>query len=117
MCATRGELPSRVQGPRQKKREINYALDRRNGSIFLVKRPATASLMPEMWELPEISEKCAKSPGLTLRHSITVTDYHVGVIEIAASERSTGRWVPKSRLSTLPLTGLARKILRATKVI
>ena len=39
---------------RQTKREIQYALDRRNGSIFLVKRPATASLMPGMWELPEI---------------------------------------------------------------
>jgi A/G-specific adenine glycosylase len=118
MCATRGELPARVPGPRQKKREINYALDRRNGSIFLVKRPSTASLMPGMWELPEITGADSNPHhSLTLHHSITVTDYQVRVVENAAPEETSGRWVPKSRLSTLPLTGLARKILRATKVI
>jgi A/G-specific adenine glycosylase len=74
--------------------------------------------MPGMWELPEIVDRGTKSqPSVTLRHSITVTDYHVEVMESAAPEGTTGRWVPKSRLSTLPLTGLARKILRATKVI
>jgi A/G-specific adenine glycosylase len=118
MCATRGELSARAPGIRQTKREINYALDRRNGSIFLVKRPATASLMPGMWELPEISGARGQAqPSLSLRHSITVTDYQVGVLEGAAAEETTGRWIAKSRLSTLPLTGLARKILRATKVI
>jgi hypothetical protein len=38
-------------------------------------------------------------------------------VEGAAPDGTTGCWVAKSRLSTLPLTGLARKILRATKVI
>ena len=118
VCATRGELPAEARGASQKKRSIEYALDRRNGSIFLVKRPATASLMPGMWELPEITGASAQSrPNLTLRHSITVTDYHVRVRERAAPEGTVGRWVPNSRLTTLPLTGLARKILRATKVI
>jgi A/G-specific adenine glycosylase len=118
MCVARGELPAHSRGARQKKKEINYALDRRNGSIFLVKRSATASLMPGMWELPEITGTKAKSqPGLTLRHSITVTDYRVGVVESAAPDGTVGRWVAKSGLSKLPLTGLARKILRATKVI
>ena len=118
MCATRAELPRLGRGVRQEKREVNYVLDRRNGSIFLIKRPATASLMPGMWELPEITGTKTKSqPSLTLRHSITVTDYQVGVVEGAAPDGATGCWVAKSRLSTLPLTGLARKILRATKVI
>jgi A/G-specific adenine glycosylase len=118
MCVTRGELPGLRRGVRQERREVNYALERRNGSIFLVRRSATASLMPDMWELPEIAGTKAKSqPSLTLRHSITVTDYHVRVVEGAAPDGTTGRWVAKSRLSTLPLTGLARKILRATKVI
>jgi A/G-specific adenine glycosylase len=118
MCATRGELPTVGRGARQEKREVSYALDRRDGSVFLTKRPATASLMPGMWELPEIAGTKAKSqPSLTLRHSITVTDYHVGVIESAAPDGTTGRWVVKSRLTKLPLTGLTRKILRATKVI
>jgi A/G-specific adenine glycosylase len=118
MCATRGESPIRALAARQKKREINYALDRRNGSVFLVKRPVTASLMPGMWELPEIATAKAKAqPCLTLRHSITVTDYRVGVMERVAPGEVAGRWVVESRISKLPLTGLARKILRATKVI
>jgi A/G-specific adenine glycosylase len=118
MCATRGEFATPASGIRQKKREITYALDRRNGSIFLVRRSATASLMPGMWELPEITgTKRRCQPSLAFRHSITVTDYRVGVVEGAAPEGTTGRWVSRSRLSTLPLTGLARKILRATKVI
>ena len=118
MCASRGELPAGAPAPRQEKREINYALDRRTGSIFLVKRPPTESLMPGMWELPEITNtKPKRQPSLILRHSITVTDYRVYVIENAASKGTPGRWIPKAQLSKLPLTGLARKILRATKVI
>jgi A/G-specific adenine glycosylase len=117
-CATRGEFPAPLRATRQKKRSIQYALDRRNGSIFLVQRPAAVSLMPGMWELPEIVDRGTKSqPSVTLRHSITVTDYHVEVMESTVPEGTTGRWVPRSRLSTLPLTGLTRKILRATKVI
>ncbi|MGB7585695.1 MAG: A/G-specific adenine glycosylase [Terriglobales bacterium] len=118
MCATKGELPARERGRRQKKQEINYALDRRKGSIFLVQRSAAESLMPGMWELPEIPGGKPKSQAsLSLRHSITVTDYHVRVVEGAAPERSNGHWVAKPQLLKLPLTGLARKILRATKVI
>jgi A/G-specific adenine glycosylase len=118
MCATHGELSPLAKRSRPRKREISYALDRRNGSIFLTKRPDTASLMPGMWELPEITRAKVKyRPSLSLRHSITVTNYHVGVAEIAAPDGTAGRWIAKSRLSKLPLTGLARKILRATKVI
>lgn len=116
MCVTRGELPAARRSAAQKKRSMQYALDRRNGAIFLVKRPQTASLMPGMWELPEI-RKTEIAPILTLRHSITVTDYHVGVVESRLPDGTAGRWVVKSRLGKLPLTGLARKILRATKVI
>jgi A/G-specific adenine glycosylase len=118
MCATQGELSRAAKPSRQRKREINYALNCRNGSIFLTMRPATASLMPGMWELPEITRANGKTlPSLSLRHSITVTDYHVKVTEIAAPDGTIGRWITKSRLSELPLTGLTRKILRATKVI
>ena len=54
-CATQGDGEKRRPKPRQKKREIHYALDCHNGSVFLIERPAEASLMPGMWELPEIS--------------------------------------------------------------
>lgn len=118
MCSTRGESRSARTGARQKKKQIGYALNQQNGAIFLVQRPRAATLMPSMWELPEVapSNRTAE-PFLTLRHSITVTDYTVQVIKAAAPEGTTGRWVPKPRLSKLPLTGLTRKILRAAQVI
>jgi A/G-specific adenine glycosylase len=113
-CATQGDGEKRRPKPRQKKREIHYALDCQNGSVFLIERPAEASLMPGMWELPEIpNQDDPASVWLTLRHSITSTDYLVRVRQARACPETKGRWVLKRRVRTLPLTGLARKILRA----
>jgi A/G-specific adenine glycosylase len=117
VCATRGELPSSVKSVRQTKREIHYAFGQRDASVFLVKRPNTATLMPGMWELPEVVGTNGTTPWISLRHSITVTDYVVRVIQAPPPLKTHGSWVPKSRVTTLPLTGLARKILRAAKVI
>ncbi len=118
LCATRGELQQLRKGTRQQRCEIHYALDRRDGSIFLVQRPKAASLMPGMWELPEVTgTNGALEPWLTLRHSITVTDYVVRVMQSPAPEGVKGRWVARSRITALPLTGLTRKILRAAEVI
>ena len=72
LCAT-GKNPDLHKEPqaktmvRQKRRDICYALDHRDRSIFLVRRPKHASLMPGMWELPEISRPerrrfCPASP-------------------------------------------------------
>jgi A/G-specific adenine glycosylase len=119
LCATRGirERPKRALP--QKRREICYALDRRGSSIRMVQRSNRFSLMPGMWELPEIpmtiTNRSGRS-GLTLRHSITVTDYVVHVIENPA-HKVTGQWVESQRIGQLPLTGLARKILRRAQVI
>jgi A/G-specific adenine glycosylase len=113
-CATRGDGEKRRPKPRQNQREIHYALDCHEGSVFLVERPAEAALMPGMWELPEIShEDDPASSWLSLRHSITTTDYLVRVRRAPAHPETKGRWVLRRRLRTLPLTGLARKILRA----
>jgi A/G-specific adenine glycosylase len=74
--------------------------------------------MPGMWELPEISaNRAGKRPSLTLRHSITVTDYMVRVMKGPAQRPGAGRWVKKNRVAQLPLTGLARKILRQAEII
>ena len=118
-CAARGELPAVTKANRQQKREIHYALDRCGDSVFLVQRPSTVSLMPGMWELPEVPATNTDGKAhLKLRHSITVTDYLVRVVpRTAAAATADGRWIPASRLSKLPLTGLARKILRAANVI
>jgi A/G-specific adenine glycosylase len=118
LCATRGELQRPGKGTRRTKREIHYALACRNGSIFLVQRPKTSTLMPNMWELPEtVGANGTNATWLTLRHSITVTAYLVRVLRSPAPKGLEGRWVRKSRVATLPLTGLARKILRAAKII
>ena len=116
LCATRGELAVAKKKSRQRKREIHYALDRRNGSVFLTQRPADIRLMAAMWELPEIP--CPADHGepfLTVRHSITVTDYTVHVWPVTATIK--GEWCAMDRLPRLALTGLARKILRKSGII
>ena len=118
LCATRGKLRVAGKGTRQTKREIHYAFACREDSIFLVRRSKSATLMPGMWEFPEITGSNGTTPAwLTLRHSITVTDYRVSVVRDLPPPGVDGHWMGKSQLPNLPLTGLARKILRAAKVI
>ena len=82
---------------------------------MLVQRPANASLMAGMWELPSIRPNGNK-PLMTLRHSITDTGYAVTVIAVAPESLSgiegNSRWVAPKQWPRLPLTGLTRKILR-----
>ena len=117
LCVTRGAEGREDKTAYQKKREICYALDCQDGSVFLVRRPEDASLMPGMWELPEICVPNREpKTWMTFRHSITITDYLVGVAQ-GPTPPVKGYWVRKSRLPKLPLTGLTRKILRAAKII
>lgn len=117
LCETRGEFKVRRTARRQHKRQVAFGLARRNGAVFLVQRERVQTLMPGMWELPECFADPAAEPLLTLRHSITVTDYLVRVVEMLNPEQGRGRWVPVSQLGSLPLTGLARKILRRVEVL
>lgn len=117
-CATRGELAPRGKAARQKKREIHYALDVRGGEVFLVRRARDASLMPGMWELPELTTmNGGAGPAFTLRHSITVTDYTVYVWRDCVPSSAGGKWFPVERLRHVALTGLAQKILRKAEVL
>jgi len=117
-CATRGELEKAGKKGRPERREIGYTLNRRGGAIFLVQRPKQGSLMPGMWELPEVLAWNGKTrPWLTLRHSITETNFAVQVLRSSAPKTIEGRWVRRGQVAQLPLTGLARKILRAAKLI
>jgi A/G-specific adenine glycosylase len=118
LCATRGTLDAPRKAAPHRRRNICYALDHRDESIFLVQRPKHASLMPGMWELPEIPVSSTSGEGsITVRHSITVTDYTVRVLRRSAPSTSQGRWVLRDRVPQLPLTGLARKILKEAQVI
>jgi A/G-specific adenine glycosylase len=129
-CKTRGEH----QAPPPKKmrnRQIAYALLRRNRAgitqVLLQQRPPSASLMPGMWELPEIEmlEDDHKRVEMTLRHAITVTNYRVHVLRFSEQEarlrwpswKNPQQWTRSSELSTLPLTGLTRKVLRRLQIM
>jgi A/G-specific adenine glycosylase len=113
-CAMRGAGVSRVKEVRRK-REIHYSLNSRGRSVFLVQRASDESLMPGMWELPQVQPN-GHETWLTVRHSITVTDFTVRVFKESKHD-CEGRWVAKARVKTLPLTGLARKILRAAGIL
>lgn len=118
VCRTRGEHVVVKRKPLVA-RDAFYALVKRDGELLLERRPGDASLMAGMWQLPELAE----APGGTeavcrVKHAITVTNYSVRVF--AVSEEMGGwahgewerAWVAEESVGKLPLTGLARKVLR-----
>jgi A/G-specific adenine glycosylase len=115
VCHTRGELAASENPKPQQKKEVHYALDCREDAVLLVERAQSESQMPGMWELPRIEGNGVDGSWLRLRHSITVTDYTVRVRQGPAGVE--GQWIPRDRVLTYPLTGLARKILRRAGVI
>jgi A/G-specific adenine glycosylase len=142
-CVTRGEVPRSEPPSRQKKKQIWCVLEWRdgngsgngNGKVRLVQRPRQASLMPGMWELPQSSEPPRPLPASarwrTFRHSITITDYTVHVLRTAplrnsllrntplpgAAPAAKGTWIAIDRILRIPITGLTRKILKASGII
>jgi A/G-specific adenine glycosylase len=83
-----------------------------------MQRPADASLMAGMWELPEFDPKPGESPEFTARHAITVTNHVVDVyVRSGVARGLEGEWVPVSELSQRGLTGLTRKVLRRANCI
>jgi len=144
LCATRGEHPTPARPP-QLSRPVAYLLDlRKRGpatEVLLEIRPTDATLMPSMYELPPLplDAVVGREPVLRVRHSITHTNYYVQVFSprhfetngsgsrtrsevhtlrqaIPAALRDL-RWVRSTRLPTVPLTGLARKVLKRLKVM
>lgn len=135
-CRTQGEHPT-APALRMKSQKVAYGLlERTTGgqaAILLVQRPAHASQMPGMWELPALDPGIVPAIAPTLlsqetelirlRHSITNTNYEVAVYalgrggqKLVSASKSSLHWVSLSDLWSLPLTGLARKVLRRLKV-
>lgn len=123
LCATRGEHPARARKPmRAGNSAYAFLLRTRNrtAEVLLERRPPGATLMPGMWELPALGPKSAPedAPILTLRHSITDTNYFVSIYgfnlkELRRPSKATARrWFTVDELRNLPLTGLARKVLK-----
>ncbi|HYL95605.1 MAG TPA: A/G-specific adenine glycosylase [Terriglobales bacterium] len=116
-CRTRG-LGAAKEKERRRQRQLHYRLAQRGKAIFLVQRARDSSLMPGMWELPEVAVNGVRPEvTLRLRHSITVTDF---TIEVSTGEPPAGirgRWVAQAQVEELPLTGLTKKILRRANFI
>jgi A/G-specific adenine glycosylase len=116
MCLTRGEHATVRRKPLLP-RDAFYALIEKEQEVLLEQRPADASLMAGMWQLPELAAPADAKPVCTLKHSITVTNYTVRVYEadlgsVSRAHAWQGQWFPLSAVNELALTGLARKVLR-----
>jgi hypothetical protein len=86
--------------------------------------------MPGMWELPQSPKRShrisASDLWRTFRHSITVTDYTVHVLRNMPLRNTSlpdaplaakGKWIAIDRIPQTPITGLTRKILKASGII
>jgi A/G-specific adenine glycosylase len=125
LCRTRGE---HVTAPRkrQNSRPVAYLLTtRKHGAateVLLERRAADASLMAGMLELPPLPLDSVegREPLLTVRHSITNTNYYVSVYgetngelrQAVPAALSDLDWYGVLKVGGLPLTGLARKVLK-----
>jgi A/G-specific adenine glycosylase len=132
-CRTRGEHVTPPRAP-QLSRPAAYLLSLRKSGIatevLLQRRAEDASLMPGMYELPQLPLDAVqgREPLLRLRHSITNTNYYVQIYAahgpadsglrraVPASNRDL-HWVLTNRLGSIPLTGLARKTLQRLDVM
>jgi A/G-specific adenine glycosylase len=117
----RGKREFARVGPSPPRRKCHkdeaYLLAQCRRSVYLVRRAAQATVMPGMWELPRLPlPPSGGEPLFRLKHSITVTDYDIAVFD-AVGKPGGGRWVALQRLPELPLTGLARKVLRRARLI
>ena len=116
-CKTRGHGATKNK-ERRRRRNAHYRLARREDAVFLVQRGPRVSLMPGMWELPEVRVNGARPQvAFQLRHAITVTDFTIEVSLGEPPPRRRGRWLSRAQVEELPLTGLTRKILRRANFI
>jgi A/G-specific adenine glycosylase len=111
LCRTQGASAGAHQ-PQRVKRKLTYVLDSSAKGVRLVLRKADERLMPGMWELPASDD--AGRVVFRLRHAITSTDY---AVEVQMGPTRAGKVVPLSEVMHLPLTGLARKILRKAALL
>jgi len=134
LCRTRGEHPTIARAP-QRSLPVACLLDMRKRGpateVLLERRPADASVMPAMVELPSLPLEAVEGlePAMRIRHAITNTNYYVQVFSprrgataqalrsaIPADTREL-QWTRTTQLAGLPLTGLTRKILQRLKVM
>jgi A/G-specific adenine glycosylase len=93
--------------------------------VLLDQRDDYQTVMPGMWELPALrdADVADADVSLAMRHSIMQVNYYVRIRRVFAddaeelivpSERR--RWIRLRQLGSMPLTGLARKVLLRAKL-
>jgi len=128
LCKTRGEHPT----PRRaimSSQDAAYALVIRSRGkireVLLDQRSAELTIMPSMWELPALSDTQVADAQLlmALRHAIMQVNYYVRIRTVFEDDAPTltlpserRYWFSLHDLATLPLTGLARKVLLRAKL-
>ena len=127
-CKTRGEHPTPVRA-KMRSQDAAYALvvrsHQRHREVLLDQRPDHQTVMPGMWELPALrdTQVAATQLRMAVRHAIMQVNYYVRIRTVyeddaealtIPSERR--RWISLYDLDTLPLTGLARKVLLRAKL-
>ena len=125
LCQTRGEHPVERRKP-MVRQEVACALivaatPSQGTRVMLQQRPLEGTVMQGMWELPEIDAGGldAESAEMIVRHAIMQTNYVVHVYAMDAEvlprhqlNHHAKAWVAPEALTLMPLTGLARKVLR-----
>jgi A/G-specific adenine glycosylase len=131
LCSTRGEHSAQAS-KQMRSVQVAYALVERETprtglEVILEQRPPGEAIMPGMWELPPVEPDEHLHPSrkvLSVRHSITQTNYYATItryspeeFEHLARRHGVRRWVAASKLASLPLTGLARKVLKRLAIL
>jgi A/G-specific adenine glycosylase len=136
-CKTQGEHKTAPRA-RMISREVAFALCLRDrkaklgqrrqvvSEVLLDQRLDSQTVMPGMWELPALKESAVPDDDLrmTVRHAIMQVNYYVRIrtvredeIDALAVPSTTRRWVSLADAATLPLTGLARKVLMRAQLL
>lgn len=128
-CLTRGEHKTTPRAPMQSK-AISHALATRTRcgvtEVLLVQRPATETVMPGLWELPQLKRLnfAEKHLAMTIRHAIMQVNYTVRIRAVGTTEAKSllkpaahARWFPVEETVLMALTGLTRKVLSKAHLI
>ena len=112
--------------PRKSERvEISAIVCEKEGRLLMKQRSADAARMPGFWELPEIEGRLLRETDLAdwgmghaeklckFSHGITFRTYEVNVYRaiLVGTKPKLFHWVSRKRLSTMPITTVARKAL------
>jgi A/G-specific adenine glycosylase len=110
------EIPRKADRPESLRCDCTLYLVTEGEALLLWKRPAEARRLGGFWDIPESTQLGEAVPGAVLgrfRHSITNTIYQFTVVSATISGNPAGFcWLDRAKLPELPLTTVARKVLR-----